>query len=471
MSVEERHADFVDRARGEEYYEQFSHGNAVSKQARRFQIYALLVLTDLLAICAGFIAAGLLRDPSVFGANGAHLAALVGPLFLLVALNSSAYGYLSLLNWKRALGKALVAFAYAASAVLFVAFFARSSLEFSRIVYGTGSLLSVGLMIAGRFTFHRVIRRFSDGYLRSELIIIDHCEWITAPNARTIDAGVFGLRPNLRDPRMLDRLGQAVRDADYVLICCRVEDRKAWSLLLKGTDVQGHVLAPEFDDVGASTIGRYHGHCVLQVASGPLDIRSRLIKRAMDLAFTIPAIVLLAPVLILVAVAIRLESKGPVIFRQERMGRNNRLFSVFKFRSMRDSDSDPDGTLSAARDDARITRVGKWIRATSIDELPQLFNVLHGDMSLVGPRPHALGSLAGIERFWEVDQRYWHRHSLKPGITGLAQIRGLRGATLERDDLVKRLQADLEYLNEWTLWRDIGILAATVRVLIHPNAY
>jgi lipopolysaccharide/colanic/teichoic acid biosynthesis glycosyltransferase len=103
--------------------------------------------------------------------------------------------------------------------------------------------------------------------------------------------------------------------------------------------------------------------------------------------------------------------------------------------------------------------------------LPQLFNVLRGEMSLVGPRPHALGSLAGNALFWEVDERYWHRHALKPGLTGLAQIRGFRGATPDKKDLADRLNADLEYLAGWTIWRDVSILAGTLRVIVHPNAY
>jgi exopolysaccharide biosynthesis polyprenyl glycosylphosphotransferase len=464
--------DLADGEGERDTYQRFTTlGYAMSKQARRFKLYALLAVVDALSIVLAYLLAGLLRNREVFGANGLYLAALITPIFMLFAFNSQAYGYQVLLNWKQGLGKALMAYVLAVVVVLFVAFYARSSLEFSRVVYGVGSLSGAVFLVVGRYAFSRLVNKTSDQHLRAELVIVDSCEAPDVGDARVIDAAAYGLRPNLRDPKMLDRLGNAVRGADYVLVCCPVEDRAAWALLLKGTDVQGHVLAPEFDEVGANSLSRYHGQCVMQVASGPLDLRSRVLKRAMDLSMTIPAIVFLSPLLLLVALLIKLETRGPVFFRQQRMGRGNRLFSVYKFRSMRTEDCDADGKQSAQRDDRRITRVGRLIRATSIDELPQLLNVLHGDMSLVGPRPHALGSLAGAEHFWEVDQRYWHRHSLKPGITGLAQVRGLRGATHEREDLVRRLQADLEYLNQWTLWRDFAILAATIRVLVHPNAF
>ena len=270
---------------------------------------------------------------------------------------------------------------------------------------------------------------------------------------------------------MLDRLGQVVRGADFVLICCQAEDRAAWAHLLRGTDVPSHVLIPEFDSLGGTTVGRFHGHPTMQVSTGALDLRERFQKRLLDLALTVPAIVALTPVLVLVAVLIKLETRGPILFRQQRMGRGNRLFQLYKFRSMHVGACDARGDTSTERGDTRVTRVGRFIRSTSLDELPQLFNVLSGDMSLVGPRPHALGSLAGLELFWDVDQRYWHRHTLKPGITGLAQVRGFRGATLERDDLVHRLQADLEYCEGWSIWRDGYILLSTFRVVVHPNAF
>ena len=160
-----------------------------------------------------------------------------------------------------------------------------------------------------------------------------------------------------------------------------------------------------------------------------------------------------------------------ILFRQQRQGRSNRLFWIYKFRSMRVERNDLAGTRSASRDDDRITRVGRFIRRSSIDELPQLFNVLRGEMSIVGPRPHAIGSLAGTKRFWEVDPRYLLRHSLKPGLTGLAQVRGLRGATDTEADLRNRLQADLEYLDGWTILRDLRIVLGTIRVLVHDRAF
>jgi lipopolysaccharide/colanic/teichoic acid biosynthesis glycosyltransferase len=187
--------------------------------------------------------------------------------------------------------------------------------------------------------------------------------------------------------------------------------------------------------------------------------------------FAVPALIVLLPVFVLTAALIKLDSRGPVFFRQQRVGRGNALFEVYKFRSMHTDRGDAAGSVSASRDDDRITRVGRFIRATSVDELPQLLNVLFGSMSIVGPRPHALGSLAGQQLFWEVDERYWHRHALKPGITGLAQVRGFRGATHRRDDLTRRLQADLEYIVGWSVWRDFAILVSTARVVVHKNAF
>ena len=138
---------------------------------------------------------------------------------------------------------------------------------------------------------------------------------------------------------------------------------------------------------------------------------------------------------------------------------------------MRSDASDEAGSRSASRDDDRVTRVGRFIRGTSIDELPQLINVLKGEMSIVGPRPHALGSRAEEQLFWAIEERYFDRHAIKPGMTGLAQVRGYRGATHRLSDVTDRLHADLEYLDGWHIGRDIGIMIRTLGVLVHSNAF
>ncbi|MBO9623902.1 MAG: sugar transferase [Sphingomonas sp.] len=204
---------------------------------------------------------------------------------------------------------------------------------------------------------------------------------------------------------------------------------------------------------------------------GQLALHERVLKRAFDLVTVLWLLPLLFLALALVSVAIKLEDGGPVFFVQRRIGHGNRFFDLYKFRTMRVEALDLRGTKSAVRGDPRITRIGAFLRSTSIDELPQLLNVLAGSMSIVGPRPHAVGSKAGDELFWVVDERYWLRHAAKPGLTGLAQVRGYRGATDTRAAIVNRIQADLEYLVGWSLWRDIRILAATIGVLAHPNAY
>jgi lipopolysaccharide/colanic/teichoic acid biosynthesis glycosyltransferase len=200
-------------------------------------------------------------------------------------------------------------------------------------------------------------------------------------------------------------------------------------------------------------------------------LRQRALKRLFDIVVATAALILTAPIMLLTAVAIKLEDGGPVFFVQRRLGRGNRFFDMLKFRSMRVDRNDHAGTLSATPDDNRTTRVGRIIRRTSIDELPQLVNVLIGDMSVVGPRPHAIGSQAGNKLFWEVDDKYWDRHSLKPGVTGLAQIRAHRGATDHERHLTDRLGADLEYIAHWSLLGDALIVLKTIGVLVHPRAF
>lgn len=194
------------------------------------------------------------------------------------------------------------------------------------------------------------------------------------------------------------------------------------------------------------------------------------LKRSVDVVLSCLALLFLAPLLCLVALAIRLESPGPVIFRQTRNGLDQRNFRVWKFRTMR-MDDDPNRAASAqaTRIDPRVTRIGRFLRRSSIDELPQLINVLRGDMSLVGPRPHPVPLDA---RFAPMLKLYAARHRVLPGITGLAQIHGCRGETDTLEKMAQRLRYDLEYIRSWSPWLDLKIILATLcGRFTHPNAY
>ncbi|HXQ98852.1 MAG TPA: exopolysaccharide biosynthesis polyprenyl glycosylphosphotransferase, partial [Pseudomonas sp.] len=184
------------------------------------------------------------------------------------------------------------------------------------------------------------------------------------------------------------------------------------------------------------------------------------------------AIALLSPVMLLIAAAIKLDSRGPVLFWQKRYGYNNRLITVCKFRSMHTHQADATAEQQTVKGDARVTRVGRFIRKTSLDELPQLFNVFAGNMSMVGPRPHATATKAAGILFEQAVKEYTSRHRVKPGITGLAQINGFRGETDTVEKIEKRVEFDLEYIENWSVWFDLYILLRTVpAVLFSREAY
>ncbi|MBI6855697.1 undecaprenyl-phosphate glucose phosphotransferase [Pseudomonas lijiangensis] len=204
----------------------------------------------------------------------------------------------------------------------------------------------------------------------------------------------------------------------------------------------------------------------------PLNGWSPFFKRAEDIVLSTLAVLALSPVMLLIALAIKLDSPGPVLFRQKRYGYNNRLIEVFKFRSMHQHQADATAEQQTTRGDARVTRVGRFIRKTSLDELPQLFNVVAGSMSMVGPRPHATATKAAGILFEQAVKEYTSRHRVKPGITGLAQINGYRGETDTVEKIEKRVEFDLEYIENWSVWFDLYILMRTVpAVLFTREAY
>jgi len=194
------------------------------------------------------------------------------------------------------------------------------------------------------------------------------------------------------------------------------------------------------------------------------DRRHLIAKRFLDIIVSATALILLAPVLGAVCILIKIESRGPVIFRQERWGKNCSKIRIFKFRSMYTEKGDESGVAQTIRCDPRVTKVGKLIRRLNIDELPQLFNVLKGEMSLVGPRCHAIGMLAAGVVYEDLVPSYHERHVMKPGMTGLAQMRGLRGPTDRASKARARIACDLFYVQNFTIWLDIAIIGKTIFV-------
>jgi exopolysaccharide biosynthesis polyprenyl glycosylphosphotransferase len=442
-----------------------------SRQTARLALYARLVLGDALAVLIGFSLAGKVRDAEWLMPNGISLMFVVLPALLILANNSRAYSLEVLSNYgesaRRATGSLVQTFLF-----LFALLFAvQEGEDISRLAIATVFAGTWLAMLLFRYLSFLWVRRVLGGLLLDELVILDGVP-NPEPGARyVVDARENHLEPDLEDPAMLERFARVSDFYDRILVACRPERQAAWSTLLKTVDATGELLMGRRDDIGVIGLDNFGSSSTLVVSRGSLRLSDRIKKRLFDLAIAVPALLFLAPLMIVVAVLIKLDSKGPVLFKQPRVGRNNVPFQIYKFRSMRQDRSDVAGAQSTRRDDDRISRFGAFIRKTSIDELPQLLNVLKGDMSIVGPRPHALGSTAEDRLFWQITQRYWERHALKPGITGLAQVRGYRGATEKTSDLTNRLNSDLEYLAGWRLWRDVTILVATLKVLIHPNAY
>ena len=211
---------------------------------------------------------------------------------------------------------------------------------------------------------------------------------------------------------------------------------------------------------------------LLDILDRPINDWDSVAKRAFDIIFSLLGIILFSPIMIATAIAIKLDSKGPVLFVQKRHGFNNEEINVYKFRSMYVERCDPTAKQAVTRNDPRVTRVGRFIRKTSIDELPQFFNALNGSLSLVGPRPHAVAGQTRNRLYHEVVDGYFARHKVKPGVTGWAQINGWRGEIDSDEKIRMRTEYDLHYIENWSLWFDLKILFLTpIRLLKSENAY
>jgi lipopolysaccharide/colanic/teichoic acid biosynthesis glycosyltransferase len=437
---------------------------------RRTILYVISLLLDQLALVGGYFCARLLRDDQWLSADGRPIIFIALPVFTMLVIAREVQSVEALQDRLTGVTRSLGALAGAAFVTISLGFLSDSD-GISRLGVGVTFGLAAVLVVIGKFLLDFLRKIMLGDHVLATILLKDGLEATPEASAIAVDVGSIGLWPDPERPDMIDRLSRIIAPYDRVIVACEYNHRGAWAMFLRGHDVGGEILLDRDLLHGAVAVGEYDRFDTIILSRGPLSLMNRLQKRALDLVVASLALLLLSPLLLVTAIAIKIDTPGPVFFRQTRVGQGNRQFEIFKFRSMRIEAADQAGNRSASRGDDRVTKVGRIIRKTSIDELPQLLNVLKGDMSVVGPRPHALGSTAGDDLFWHASQQYWLRHALKPGITGLAQIRGFRGATDRKEDLEQRVRCDLEYLSSWSLINDMIILAKTVRVVIHKNAY
>jgi Undecaprenyl-phosphate glucose phosphotransferase len=375
-------------------------------------------------------------------------------------------------------------------------FFLKAGHEFSRVwlvlwfVAGSVAIVGMRTLLAG------VVRRWArQGRLFRRAVIYGTggvTEDVIAqlendPETDVRISGIFDERDDERAPRTIagyPRLGGLAdlismgRDSriDLVIVALPVTAESRLSDVVKKlsvlpADIKLPARATEIR-FSPRTYSHVGSVAMIDLYDKPIADWGTVSKWVFDKTIALLAIILLAPVMAGVALAIKLDSRGPVLFRQKRYGFNNELIEVFKFRSMYTDKCDLTASKLVTKDDPRVTPVGRFIRKSSLDELPQLFNVMRGDLSLVGPRPHALSAKAADRLYDDVVDGYFARHKVKPGITGWAQVNGWRGETDTPEKIQKRVEHDLYYIENWSVWFDLYILLKTPLSLIKTdNAY
>ncbi len=478
--------------------EVWSHARKPRSVYRYFsyqRIGAFAAISDFTLIVAASIATGVVYHFLAFDQWGDIDAFVVigcysGLTFVLMSKVLGLYQPNGLLYAGAQIRSILAAWGASALFMTSLLFLLKTGADYSRGATISFDFLGAVLIVAFRYVTALNLRRaLANGTLGGQRVIVigDPEELAIKPKTdllRTYGArelGRFELSaaagPTLsniaRDIEVVDSVIRAVRasDAEQVLLALRWVDTvrtdficerlralplpvfllpyRSVSSILSRSSWDRRLLAP------------------IEVQRAPLSPRDLVVKRLFDVTFAGLALAIFSPLLLLTGVAIKLDSDGPVIFRQRRRGFNGREFAIYKFRTMTVQE-DGSTVRQAQRDDARVTWLGRLLRASSIDELPQLINVLTGDMSSVGPRPHAV---VHDDEYGKLIDNYMYRHHVKPGITGWAQIHGFRGET-DVALMEKRIQLDLWYINNWSLWLDLKIMARTcVEVLRGQNAY
>ncbi len=405
--------------------------------------------------------------------------ALLAGCFLSASSARHDYQLARLVEWERWTASVVTSWGFALCAALAIAFMTDMAAKFSRA--GAASLFVAGVpaLVSWRWAVGRFARqKVGDGQVVAGTAFLFGLEdavraFMDAPSGRSANMRIVGAQV-LREQGI-----HGEHDLALATASARLLRPDAVFLLLPWTDpglvtdcVEAFRRLPVVIHLGPVPLPPGFGAvqadagpvASLRIEGSPLSRHDALCKRVLDVVASATALVLISPVLVVVAAAIKLDSPGPLLFRQRRYGLNQKPFRILKFRSMSTLE-DCAALRQVTANDERVTRVGRVLRRTSIDELPQLINVLKGDMSLVGPRPHAL---AHDQLFARTYARYARRHTIRPGITGWAQVNGWRGETDMPEKIEGRIAHDLHYVDNWSIWFDISIL---VRTLLSPSTF
>jgi Undecaprenyl-phosphate glucose phosphotransferase len=394
------------------------------------------------------------------------------------------------------LGRMVVAWSGVFAMMALIAFLLKLSEQFSRFWFGAWYLVGLTLFLSGRFIMARLLRRWArNGRMERRAVIVGGGK-VAEQLIRSLEmqpdndiriCGIFDDRDEKRSPAVVagyPKLGTIneliefarIAHIDMLIVALPITAetrvlamlKKLWVLPVD-IRLSAHSNQLHFRPRSYSFIGTVP---MLDIFDKPISNWDSVAKRIFDIVFSLLGIIVFAPVMIATAIAIKVDSRGPVFFKQKRHGFNNEVIEVYKFRSMYADKSDPTARNAVTKNDPRVTRVGRFIRKTSIDELPQFFNSLLGSLSLVGPRPHAVSAQSHNKLYHEVVDGYFARHRVKPGVTGWAQINGWRGE-IDSDEKIKmRTEYDLHYIENWSLWFDLKILFLTpIRLLNTEHAY
>ena len=409
---------------------------------------------------------------------------LIAAMFVPILKSAGAYHPVALLQDAKRIKTVVLAWAATLGLFLGAVFALKAGDTLSR-----GAVLSFAIVTPFALLLHRIwwseyLTRAVDErtYAGWNAIVLYDQNSATTSNVRQqLDQNGFGHARQITLPTCdetelksrLDEIIQTIRGTyvDEVLLATDCSDSKRLKALLAQLKRLPLPVSLIPDPSTANLLVRPRtdlgGTILVEVQRAPLSLPDRALKRALDIACAALGLLVFMPLLVIAAIAVKAESSGPVFFRQLRLGFNGRPFRILKFRTMDVLEDGPE-VKQASRNDPRITAVGSWLRRTSIDELPQLVNVLIGEMSIVGPRPHALAH----DRFYaDAISAYEFRQHVKPGITGWAQISGLRGETPTVAAMEKRIDADLWYARNWSLWLDVKIMLKTLLCVVRHRSF